>query len=496
MAKKLSQGSVFVQKAKNIFSATKKASIRAKTKVLTYADARPLPAFFMLLGALLALIILGNFIRTPKATPESGVHEPKHVEVYGIGESPKIQLTAKVEKTGVLTIVAQSGGIVQNVHVTPGAQVNRGAALVSLSTNYQGGSIPGVTRQIAQKNYDFVQGNYDTQKEMIQKRRDIANKSDDMAGELRTIANQSISDTKTLISLNEGIVNSIDANIAYLEATNVGGSNDADILQAKSGKASVLGGLLSLKSALRNTEYQSSNDQEPADLSRISRDLTQKQLDLEERSLDLNRELSKLNLTLARISESLLYPTSPVSGVVERVYVNPGEQVNAGAPLVTISGNTGSLRLIALVGSEMASEVSRIEPTVVHIGDKMVEVTPLYVSREPTDGALHAIVYILPEEFEAVLTNASFVNVSVPMASQKSSASVPFVPLDAVFQTQGGAYVFVASASADASRTAVSREVKLGDVIGSFVRVETGLTTGDQIILNRNVVAGDVVTIE
>ncbi len=463
---------------------------------MAFADKRPLPAFFALLGIFLLFIIAGNFLRTPKQTDKVTETAPKAVTVFGIGESPKVELTAKVEKSGVVTIVAQTPGIVQGINVTPGVQVGKGTGLVWLSTNYQGGSIPSAARQIAQKNYDFVVTNYDVQKEMIGKRREIANKLDDQAAELREISDNSISDTKSLISLNEEILTSLNANIAYLESTNVGGANDAAILEAKSGKTAVLAGINGLKSGLEMLEYQTNNDQEPAELSRLSRDLTNKQLDLEERSLDLTRELSRLNLLIARISEAMMYPVSPVAGTVERVHVNIGQNVNPGDPLVTVSGNAGTLRLTALVGSDIARGVSKLEPSVVQIGGKVLEVTPLYVSREPTDGALHAIVYVLPDYYAEKLTNATYVTVEVPMQSEKSVASVPFVPLDAVFQTQTGAYVFVASSSADANRVAVNRPVTLGEVVGSFVRIAQGLASGDQIILDRNVVAGDHVTIQ
>jgi len=465
---------------------------KIRNRIVAYADRRPLPAFFSLLGIFLVLIIAGNFLRSPKAKPETAKTQAIPVDTFAIGEAPKVTLTAKVEKTGVLTISAQSGGIVQSVNVTPGQRVNRGTNVVSLSTNYQGGSIPGATRGIAQANYTFVRDNFDLQKDMIAKRRDIATRTAEQSEQLRTIADQSLGGTRELIRLNEEILSSIDANIAFLESS---GADEAAILEAKSQKASVLGGLTSLRTAVHNAELAAGTSLPPAQLAQLSKELTLTQLNLEEKSLELNREISRLNLLVAQISESLLYPVTPLAGVVERVYVSYGQNVKAGDPIVTVSGDTGKLKLTALVGSDLAKQVSRISPSVIHIGSETVELAPQYVSKEPTDGAMHAVTWILPETYADKLTNASYVSVEVAVSSPSTSAAVPFVPLDAVYQTETGAYVFVASDSGK-QKTAASKTVSLGEVIGSYVRILSGLTSGDRIILDRNVIAGDPVTVK
>ncbi len=77
------------------------------------------------------------------------------------------------------------------------------------------------------------------------------------------------------------------------------------------------------------------------------------------------------------------------------------------------------------------------------------------------------------------------------MGAPKTSAAVPFVPLDSVFQTQDQAYLFVAK-----NGKAVSRKVKLGSVLGRFVEIESGLNNSDQVILDRNVIDGDSVKIK
>jgi hypothetical protein len=66
---------------------------------------------------------------------------------------------------------------------------------------------------------------------------------------------------------------------------------------------------------------------------------------------------------------------------------------------------------------------------------------------------------------------------------------MPFIPIDSVYQTEDSSYVFVVQ-----NKKAVSKKIKLGAVTGRFVQVESGLTSGNNIILERNIVTGDQVT--
>lgn len=453
----------------------------------------PVQSFLILLGVCLALIVIGNIMRQPKPAPKDAVLAPKQVSVYSIGESPKVQVSAKIEKSGVITMVAQTAGIVQFINGTEGSIVSRGTQLFTLSTNYLGGTIPSVTRAIAQKNKEFVDASFDTQKQMIDARRNIANSADAQADDYRNITNKSIDDTKTLITLNEDILSSLDSQLTYLESTNVGGANDSAIMEVKSAKSGVITGLNALKNGLRTSEYTQNEDNAPARISNLSRELTNKQLDIETKALELNRELSGLNLRIAQIGESLMYPSSPVSGVVERINVKVGDSVNPGSILATIKGNVTTSTAVALVSEDLAKHISRLEPGILVIGSQRVSVQPRHISSEPTDGLLHSVVFTIPDEYNHVLANKSYLTVELPVSTQKSTASVPFVPLDAIYQTQSDAFLFIASRSAQGKFIVESRTVTLGQVIGSYVEIMKGLTAADQVILDRSVSSGDAV---
>lgn len=456
----------------------------------------PVQTFFILLGVCFLLIVVGNIIRRPKPAPANIAAEPKHVQVYSIGSSPRVQVTAKIEKSGVISLVAQTAGIVQAINGTDGAAVTRGIQLFTLSTNYQGGTVPSVTRQIAQKNKEFVESSFDTQKQMIDVRRDIANTGDTQADDYRNITNKSIDDTKSLILLNEEILTSLNDQLTLLESTNVGGSKDSAIMEIKQAKSGVVTGLNALKSALRTSEYTQSEDNAPARISNLTRELTNKQLDIETKALELNRELSALNLKIAIISESLMYPASPVTGVIERIHVHVGDSVNPGTVLATIKANVTTSTAIVFVSEDLARSISRLEPSTLVIGDSRVDVLPRHISSEPTEGVLHSVVFTVPDEYAGFLANKSYLTVELPVSTPKSSASVPFVPIDAVYQTQSDAFLFVASPSTTGVYMVESRTVILGPVVGSYVEVTKGVSSSDQVILDRTVSSGDVVTVK
>src|SRR3989304_6837905 len=224
--------------------------IRVK-KVNEQIVKRPLTSFVVALGILLGLIVLSNFIFKPKAPPTEEI-PPKEVQTYKIGEAPRITGQAQVEKSGVIKIVAQTAGIVTSISANEGETLARGKNFVNISSNYQGANAASVQTSIASKQYHFNLDTFDTQKEIIQKQREIAEKNRDNTNELRDISEKSIDETKSLIDLNQQVLNQLDNNISSLEAGNVGGANDAAILQSKKLKIQFKSAQNQLKSLQRS----------------------------------------------------------------------------------------------------------------------------------------------------------------------------------------------------------------------------------------------------
>lgn len=459
-------------------SAVKKAGL--------FVEKRPLQSFFGVLLLLLILILLGSFLRRP-AVEKPVEKEPVEVSIYSIGTAPTLSVSAQIEKTGVVKIISQTSGIINQINVTEGQEVSAGTNLISISSNYSGGSAASVQRQIAADTYQNIKDTYGTQKDIIQKQRDLADKNRDNTNALRDISAKSLDDTRSLLNLNQNIVDTLNTNLTNLENSNTNGSNDATILQTKQLISSFQSAVNQLKSAVKTAEFQTDANNPPTGLTDITHDVTIKQLDVQKKALELSLEVSRLQLQLAQIQESTMFPSAPISGVIERIYVTPNQSVTPGTPLLLLHG-AQTAKVVAKVPPDIAQKASYTQPSKIYIGSKTFSRVPMYISTEATDGTLYSVIYSLPDNTQNNITDKSFVKVDLPVGLPSTGISDPFIPIDAVYQSQSSSYIFLSQ-----NGKAQLKTVTLGNVVGDYVEVLSGISTGDKIILDRTVVAGDKV---
>lgn len=459
----------------------KKHTKSVVSRLVNLIRKKPLTSFVGLLGILLLVIILANLINAPQGQKQNDAAQVKQVAFYNIGISPKVSLPAKIEKSGVIKIVAQTSGVVQAVNVTEGDSIPQGTPLVDISTTYQGGDAAAIQAQIAKDQYDNTTQTYGMQQDLIANQRDIATISAQNTDQLRQISQQSVDSTNSLISLNQGIVDSLNQNLII---------NPSDT-QTKELVSQFQSAINQLQVGVNQTKYQTNTDNPPTLLANIQKDVVLKQLDIQQKSLDLGKEISQLQLNLANLNESLMHPATPIAGTVERINVSVGQTVTPGTVIGTITSNLDNPDVTAVVAvpNQIANTVSRIEPSILHIGSKVITATPRYISSEATDGTMYTILYSIPQENQKDLTNSGYITIDIPLGLPNTSGIVPFVPLDAMYQNQDEAYVYVNN-----NGTVQSKKVTIGDVFGNFAEITSGIKTGDQVIIDRNVVAGDKIT--
>lgn len=466
----------------------KTATLKKKARLIgKKAQARPLLFFYISLAALVGLIILGNILRKPAAEPKETTKPAQQVEVYSLGVAPQVTVTGEIEKSGVITVVALTQGVVQKINYREGAQVAKGAVLMNLASNYHGGNAMSTQRQLAAVQYQQVLDTYDAQKDLIEQQKKSARTMDEQSDELREITEDSLSETRDLISLNGSIIDKLNDNLEILEADPV--TNADLILQTKQSKSQFLSAQSQAKSLLRQSEYQSDDDTEPAELSRIQRDIAVKQLDLQAKMLDVQKEISRLQLSLARITEGMTTPAAPFSGVVQRVFVKEGEVVNPGTPLAIVSQvEDDPITVVAYVSRDIAKKISLTEPAMITIRDEKIAVVPHYVTADAIDTGLYAAFFALPDEYISKVTDKDHARVRLSLSGTDTESTVPYIPLDSIHQTSTSAYVFVVE-----DGRAKARTVTLGPVFGSLVLV-TGLAQTETIILDRSVTEGTQIT--
>lgn len=461
---------------------------RTYKKLTGIIDRRPLGAFFSLLGFLGILIIAGNLLQRPP-TPQSPKPEIKKVETYSIGTAPRITVQGQVEKSGSIQVTALSGGIVQKIYVHEGDKTKKGQWLILLASNYQGGNALAVAREIAEKQNQNIEESYPLSKDLIGKQRDLANQTETNFEKLRDISSQSVNDTQNLINLNNTIISSLSDNISALSSAGPTSTSASLILASQQMESQFQSANLQLNTSLRNAQYQSDSNNPPTVLSNEQKDITLKQLDIQDKALDLNREISKLQVQLARINEGTMYPAAPFAATVEHIYVRTGQAVSPGMPLISLS-STGNqnLKVNVYTSKEIAEKISRTDPSLLTVGNKTESLFPAFVSTEAVSGNLYNIMYSVPEEDVSYLTDKGYISVQIPIGYADTGTTIPYIPLDAIYQSQDESYVFLINKG-----KAVARKITLGNVFGRYVEIKSGLTGGDSIILDRNVVEDDPV---
>ncbi len=457
-------------------------------QTVTYLRKNPFRSFFVVLGILFALIVLGNIIAS---LTKKGAKEPevvKDIEIYEVSKTPKLRLQAKIDASGVVQIHAQTAGVVQSINASEGEHVDAGTPIVYLSTTYQGGNAAALQQQLAAKQYQNVLDTFDTQKDLIRKQRELAEKNKQNAGDLTAITKTSQGDVQELLRLEESQLTQIKNTIATLEATNVNGINDELIAQAQQQEAQLLQAVIQLRAQLRSVDYQTDPDKPPASLPDIQKDVALQQLDIQEKALDLSRDVSVIQVQLAAVQAQLMIPASPFEGTVEKIHVSVGQSVSPGTLIATVTGTENTVSASVLMPRRLATVVSQVEKSTIEINGNFRSVLPSYVSQGPTDGKLYTILYNLPEGSVSEVSNGEFVPIEVPVGIGGNKSALPYIPIDSVYQTQEEAYVNVAS-----SGKAISKKVLLGDVYGRYVQIISGLKRGDKVIMNRNIIAGEKV---
>jgi len=181
-------------------------------------------------------------------------------------------------------------------------------------------------------------------------------------------------------------------------------------------------------------------------------------------------------------------PSALFGGTVSRLHVVPGDLVNPGQPLVTLSGVTNAATVGIALPPGTAQKIGQLEPAEVTLGGQVYSLPILHNTRQALDDQFAYVYVTLPPETYSQLNDQQFLTLTLPLGYPDSVGALPNLPLDLVHQTQSGAYVFVIDAG-----LAATRPVKLGQVMGDRVEILDGLSTGDQVIVDRSVTAGEAV---
>lgn len=192
---------------------------------------------------------------------------------------------------------------------------------------------------------------------------------------------------------------------------------------------------------------------------------------LDEAAADLR--IAERDLADARV-------TAPYPGVVTQKYVNAGNYVQVGEPVVALVDD-GSLEIEADVPSRQA----RVLPIGTPVDAALEDGTPLQATlravvpdENPLTRTLALRFGLQPDPAGRLLANGETVTVTLPTAAVEQ---VVTVHKDAVIRRGPGAVVFVA-----VDGKAEVRPVQLGDAVGDRFVVRDGLAVDDLVVVRGN----------
>jgi membrane fusion protein, multidrug efflux system len=192
--------------------------------------------------------------------------------------------------------------------------------------------------------------------------------------------------------------------------------------------------------------------------------------------------LSQLNMARSALSETAL--TSPISGVISKRVVEPGERVASEMNVFQIVDPT-SLEVIVAIPAERAAELK--------VGQKAKFLLDSAGGGATVDATLTRVIPTTASSARTVETRFSlptnsvvpagaFLSGKVELSTSKANVAVPRV---AVRSDNSGSYVWITNSAGRVERARV--KVIDGDSGSDVVAIESGLTAGASVLTLRGV---------
>jgi multidrug efflux pump subunit AcrA (membrane-fusion protein) len=366
---------------------------RFRKKTARFITQHPLISFGLSLSVLFAIIFVSNAIRSQNDEDVQLINVAKKVQTMPMANGKYAELSAKVEKDGVITIHATAPGIVHDIYVEEGQNIRNGQSIAYLSDTYGGGNSADVNYQIAARQSETQNETFEKRIGIIDDQRDDVSKTNDLTAEIM-----------------------------------------------------------------------------------------RKQFTLQKRETELNFDLVKLQEKQAAVNAARYRPTSPFTGVVDRVFIARGDTVSVGDRIAVINADEQTIDIIANMSAKLASIIDINKPSILYYDGEQIEISPRYLSRGAADEQSYVLTYSLSSDYLDRFIDGEYVIISVPIDSYIRDNSEFLVPLDSVRFMSDKNIIFVMEG--DVAR---AREIEVGEIVGGYVFIRGEITEQDLIIVNRNV---------
>jgi len=321
---------------------------------LEWIKKSPMLVFLAAVVVLFVLIGVSQSQSQPETPASDDFVKTTFVELYQPGQA-YLTTQAKVTDKGVVTVVAQTAGVVQRVSVTEGQTVRRGQQLASLSSNYQGANASALQLELAKKNWLMTHANFWDQEKV------------------------------------DGINYELNQNTAWMTRWQTNGGSG------------------SMGNGDAYTSYKGLQNQELLD---ISEAMTQ-------RGQQLSLDQAENNYFSAQIAASLMYPATPVAGSVEKVNVKVGDLVTGGQTIAIIKSDSGNVKMELSVPENVIRNLSLTAPAWFMVDGQRQEVYLDFLPTTPTTGNSYYLTMTLSGEQADLVANGSYVDINLPLDTKQ-----------------------------------------------------------------------------
>jgi membrane fusion protein, multidrug efflux system len=223
------------------------------------------------------------------------------------------------------------------------------------------------------------------------------------------------------------------------------------------------------------------------------------QLDLQKLTnrsgVELNQQQSRVaatSLQLAKVNLNKAYVSSPISGYVNKVYVEPGEVINPGAPIADIV-QTSLIKVVVNIPERDISTVSlgqNVKVKINSLNDEAFNGKVTFISATADVASRTFPVYVQISNVGGKIRGGM---ISMVEFERSRNPEAIVIEQDTIIDEKSGRYVFVVR-----DNKAVKVKVELGGRDGTRVVVKEGLKPGDALINfgHRNLLDGDDVNVQ
>lgn len=209
------------------------------------------------------------------------------------------------------------------------------------------------------------------------------------------------------------------------------------------------------------------------------------QLKLELDRLKVGRETARIDLALALRSDAAFNPKALVKGTIEHIAVRPGELVSPGTVLMTLHASSGTSALEAAFPKKVADTLMEAGIAEIIGTDESHTLSQGYRAKAETSAGLVMVTYPLPDSLAESMAQHDYVTLSVPLVPRTETGFL--VPIDAIrSESEKNSVILM-----DADHLTRAQPVTLGETVGASVNVKSGLTAGEEIVLDASVLPGE-----